>query len=102
MNVGNIWPFAQISDEFYYLGIWQCDRYFVAALLKKLALSTTRKNVRSRVSVSAFVTMSRSRSLSQVSVSEVTVSTTPLTSASNLLADHSPRIAGCLKSFFAT
>jgi len=33
MNVCSIWPFAQISDEFYYLDIWQCARYFVAALI---------------------------------------------------------------------
>jgi len=38
MNVCTIWPFVQISDDFYYLGIWQCARYFVAALLKELAL----------------------------------------------------------------
>jgi len=38
MNVCIIWPFAQISDDFYYLGIWQCARYFVAALFKELAL----------------------------------------------------------------
>jgi len=24
MNVCSIWPFAQISDDFYYLDIWQC------------------------------------------------------------------------------
>jgi len=24
MNVCGIWPFAQISDDFYYLDIWQC------------------------------------------------------------------------------
>ena len=40
MNVCGIWPFAQISDDFYYLGIWQCARYFVAALFKELALIT--------------------------------------------------------------
>jgi len=43
MNVWSIWPFAQISDDFYYLGIWQCARYFVAALLKELALITIRE-----------------------------------------------------------
>jgi len=34
-NVCNIWPFAQISDDFYYFGIWQFARYFVAALFKE-------------------------------------------------------------------
>jgi len=43
MNVGSIWPFAQISDDFYYLGIWQCARYFVSAFCKELALITTRE-----------------------------------------------------------
>ena len=43
MNVCSIWPFAQISDDFYYLDIWQCARYFVAALFKKLALITIRE-----------------------------------------------------------
>jgi len=43
MNVCGIWPFAQISDDFYYLGIWQCARYFVAALFKELALITIRE-----------------------------------------------------------
>jgi len=43
MNVCIIWPFAQISDDFYYLDIWQCARYFVAALLKELALITIRE-----------------------------------------------------------
>ena len=68
MNVCSIRPFAQISDDFYYLDIWQCADYFVAALFKELALITHR-NVRSRVSVSnfqvsvsAFMTKSRSRS----------------------------------------
>jgi len=36
MNFCSIWPFAQISDDFYYLRIWQCARYFVAALFKEL------------------------------------------------------------------
>jgi len=40
MNVCSIWPFAQILDDFYYLDIWQCARYFVAALFKELALIT--------------------------------------------------------------
>jgi len=40
MKVCNIWPFAQISDDFYYLDIWQCGRCFVAALFKKFALIT--------------------------------------------------------------
>jgi len=43
MNVCSIWPFAQISDDFYSLGIWQCDRYFVAVLFKELALITIRE-----------------------------------------------------------
>jgi len=42
INVCSIWPFVQISDDFYCLGIWQCVRYFVAALFKELALSTIR------------------------------------------------------------
>jgi len=28
------------EDDFYYLDIWQCARYFVAALFKELALIT--------------------------------------------------------------
>jgi len=40
MNVCNIWLFAQILDDFYYLDIWQWARYFVAALFKELALIT--------------------------------------------------------------
>jgi len=43
MNVCCIWPFAQISDDFYYLGVWQCARYFVAALFKELALITIKE-----------------------------------------------------------
>jgi len=43
MKVCSIRPFAQISDAFYYLDIWQCARYFVAALFKWLALITTRE-----------------------------------------------------------
>jgi len=43
MNVCSIWPFAQISDDFYYLGIWQWTRYFVAALFKESALITIRE-----------------------------------------------------------
>jgi len=43
MNVGSIWPFAQISDDFCYLGIWQCSRYFVAASFKELALITIKE-----------------------------------------------------------
>jgi len=38
MNICSVWPFAQISDNFYYLHIWQCVIYFVAALFKELAL----------------------------------------------------------------
>jgi len=40
MNVCSIWPLAQISDDFCYLDIWQCARYFVAVLFKDLALIT--------------------------------------------------------------
>jgi len=43
MNVCSIWPFAQISDDFCYLGIWQCARYFVAALFKELGLIAIRE-----------------------------------------------------------
>jgi len=43
MNVCSIWPFAQISDDFYYRGILQCARYFVAALFKELSLITIRE-----------------------------------------------------------
>jgi len=86
------WTFAvfgrlhKFSDDFYYLDIWQCARYFVAALFKELALITIREmwgfglelpglgfGFFDKVSVS-------SRNLSQVS--EITVSTT------SLLATH--------------
>jgi len=90
MNFCSTWSFAQISDDFYYLDIWQCARYFVAALFKKLALITINEmwglglelpglglGFYDKVSVSV-----SSRNLSQVSVSEVTVSTTSLLSAS--------------------
>jgi len=43
MNVCSIWPFALILDDFYYPDIWQCARYFVAALFKELALITIRE-----------------------------------------------------------
>jgi len=43
MNLCSIWPFAQISDDFYYLDIWQRARYFVTALFKELALITIRE-----------------------------------------------------------
>jgi len=43
MNICSIWPFAQISDDFYYLAICQCARYFVAALFKELGLITIRE-----------------------------------------------------------
>jgi len=63
MNVCSIWPFAQISDDFYYLDISQCAIHFVAALFKELALITIREmwglESRSRTS--------RSRSLSRLS-----------------------------------
>jgi len=38
MNVCSIWPFAQISDDFYNLDIWRCAFYFVTALFKELVL----------------------------------------------------------------
>ena len=40
MNVYSIWPFAQISDDFYNLDIWRCAFYFVTALFKELILIT--------------------------------------------------------------
>jgi len=40
MNVCCIWPLAQISDDFYYLNVWQCASYFDAAVFKDLALIT--------------------------------------------------------------
>ena len=40
MNVCSIWPFAQISDDFYNLDIWQCAFYLVTALFKELVLIT--------------------------------------------------------------
>ena len=40
MNVFSIWPFAQITDDFYNLGIWLCAFYFVIALSKELVLIT--------------------------------------------------------------
>jgi len=33
----------KIPDVFYYLDIWQCARYFVAALFKELVLITIRE-----------------------------------------------------------
>jgi len=39
INLYSFWPFAQISDNFYYLNIWQCAIYFVAALFNELALN---------------------------------------------------------------
>ena len=90
MNVSSIWPLAQISDDLYYLDIWQCARYFVAALFKELALITIiemwglesrsqsrTSRCRSRLGFYDNVSVS-SRILSQVSVSEVTVSATSL------------------------
>jgi len=35
--------FVQISDDLYYLGIWQYARYFVTAWFKELALITIRE-----------------------------------------------------------
>ena len=43
MNVCSIWPFAQNSDDFYFFDIWECARYFVAALFKELDLITIRE-----------------------------------------------------------
>ena len=99
MNVCSIWPFAQISDDFYSLDIWQRARYFVAALFKELVSIIIKEmwglglglelpglglglefpdlglglGFYDKVSVSV-----SSRNLSQVSVSGVTVSTTSL------------------------
>jgi len=42
-NVCSIWPFAQISDDFYYLDISQYARCFVAALFKELVSITIRE-----------------------------------------------------------
>jgi len=61
MKVCSIWPFAQISDDFYYLGIWQCARYFVAALFTGVSFNYPQRNVRSRSRTSR----SRSRLLWQ-------------------------------------
>ena len=89
INVCSIWPFAQISDDFYYLDIWQRDRYFAAALEKRevsslgLELPGLGLDVYDKVSVS-------SRNLSQISVSEVTVSTT------SLLNDHGTEKGQCV------
>jgi len=47
MNICSIWPLAQILDDFYYLDIWLCARYFLAALFKELVLITIIENVRS-------------------------------------------------------
>jgi len=38
--VCSIWPFSQISDDLYYLDLWQCAIDFVAVLFKELALIT--------------------------------------------------------------
>ena len=40
MNVCSITSFAQISDDIYYLDIWQCAKYFVATVFKALTLIT--------------------------------------------------------------
>jgi len=74
LNVCSIWPLAQISDDFYFLDIWQCARYFVAALFKELALMTMMEmwGLESRLEISGldlgfYVKVSvSSRSLSQV------------------------------------
>jgi len=68
MNICSIWPFAQISDDFYYLDMWQCAIYFVAALFKESALITiiecevSVSNFQVSASVSAFMTKSLSPS----------------------------------------
>ena len=49
INVCSIWPLAQISDDFYYLDIRQCARYFVAALFKELAFISRSRTSRSRL-----------------------------------------------------
>ena len=79
MNVCSIWPFAQISDDFYYLDInLAMCQIFCSCIIQGVSFNYHHRNVRSQVSnfqvsVSAFMTRSRSRNLSQVS--EVTVST---------------------------
>jgi len=84
MNLCSIWPFAQISGDFYYLDIWQCARYFVIALFKELPLITIREMwglglELPGLSLGFYDTISvSSRNLNQVSVSEVTISTTSL------------------------
>jgi len=42
MNVCNIWPLAEISDDFYYLGIWQCTS-IRSSLLGNSKLASNRK-----------------------------------------------------------
>jgi len=69
MNVCSIWPFAQNSDDFYYLDIWQCARYFVAVgfnyhhrnVRSRVSVSVSVSNFQVSISVSAFMTKSRSR-----------------------------------------
>ena len=67
MNICSIWLFAEISDDFYYLDIWQCARYFVAAFFKELASITIREmwGLESRSRTSGSRSRSRSRLLWQ-------------------------------------
>ena len=62
MNVCSIWPFAQSLDDFYCLDIWQCARYFVAALFKELALIA----IREMWGLESWSRSSRSRSRSRL------------------------------------
>jgi len=84
MNVCSIWQFAQISDDFYYLEIWQCARYFVAELFKELASVTIREMWGLGLELPGLglgfydKVLVSSRNLCKVSISEVTVSTTSL------------------------
>jgi len=55
MNVCSIWPFAQISDDFYYLGFGNVPD-ICSSIIQGLCFNYHQRNVRSRVSVSAFMT----------------------------------------------
>jgi len=59
MNVCSIWPFAQISDDFNYLGIWQCARYAACSIIQAVSFNYHQRNVRSRVSAVMTVTVSK-------------------------------------------
>jgi len=115
MNVCCIWPFGQISDDF--LNLFLADdfyclflagrvllsifsRYlamgqiFCCSIIQGVSFNYHQRNVRSRVSVS-------SRNLSQVSVSEVTVSTTSLVSTHTRERQHKRlRIASVSSNIF--